>query len=194
MIQNLKRDGKNPLFYYASHRDIRSLEFRNILGSLLKQVLDASLLPADYVQELIKSSTALDEDSITDALRAAVERNANLFCVIDGLEECQKDDQRRMMETISLLSGHSCHILLTCREEGQLWRFLNIWSSIKLDEQFLSDDIEAFTRSSVSKEVAAGNLMIADEDQKKFVIEELIHRSHGMCGFDTTFLGSADIC
>ena len=102
-------------FYFcrSDHRD--SLLPRKVLGSLARQMLDTRIdkASADELQDWSTASKDLDEHDLVDFLICNLEKRRTYYLIIDGLDECEEEDIRRLSKSMErLLSQSPGHIKL----------------------------------------------------------------------------------
>ncbi len=177
------------IYYYCSYADPRSLLKPQILGNLLKQLVLKGALSEQAERELldayVKSGRTPTAEVLIRYILSAIEGCEDLYLVFDGLDECNNDNLRDMLDLllrITKCERGRAHVLVTCREESQVIKLVKNWHHIHLSETVLSDDMRGFIASSVRSKIDNGELKIIDSPLEKEVVEKLAEKAHGMFG------------
>ena len=190
MIEDLLGDQdpiQHVLYYYCSHADVRSLDSRQIIGGLLKQLILSGIMSLAAQEELL-ISLGTDEDNdcnekFVKALKATILAHPVAFLIVDGLDECKVNAQRYILTFLNeLTESHTSdiRILVTCRDESQTLGAISHWPKIHLSENAISGDLQRFVSSSVRSSIEKGDLEISDTALEQEVVEALTAKAHGM--------------
>ncbi len=82
--------GQHVLYHYCSHADARSLDTRQVFGSLLKQLIFNGILSSVAQQELLtfvgENEDDDHEERLAKILKSAILSHPVAFLVVDGLD------------------------------------------------------------------------------------------------------------
>ncbi|KAE9985892.1 hypothetical protein EG328_006732 [Venturia inaequalis] len=154
------------LRHFCSHHYSSSVQYGNILASILHQLLrdKDDLLAYVYTGYILarKSTASKTLEALILTLLAAVSTNpAKILCVriiLDGLDECDEDTQQRVVNFVGRVvalkvPGARCKVLLCSQDAGKLNKMLKKRKSIALGEESeaVSLAIGVYTKQRLEK-------------------------------------------
>ncbi|KAH0538694.1 hypothetical protein FGG08_004711 [Glutinoglossum americanum] len=186
-------------YYYCDFSDPKSLETQNILGTIIRQLLENIIIPDDLEQKIdrfyrLGTRTAAD-DELVSILYAVVKHFSKVYICIDGLDECEKDEQTTILSMISQLaqSNHTAvKVVITSREETLISTSLRGFPHLLVSADKNSPDITAFIEETVESNIGSGALTIRDPSLKSDIMSALIGGAGGM--FLWVQFQLADLC
>jgi hypothetical protein len=165
---------------------------RNILGSLLKQLILRSPSPDRVIQAVTKlwQSHKHDNDrnfpskhkirQVSREFSCALQEIAALFSrvyvVIDGLDECN-DKQDIVRELAGISSCEMVNLFISSRVDGTIGKVFAGKPTLRMDENHVQRDIAIHVDWVLEHDTFAIDL---DEDLKKEIKEYLLKKSNGM--------------
>ena len=105
------------------------------------------------------------------------------YIVIDGLDECEKQVRQEVLnilKRISALKNASIRKFVSCRDEDELLRSLQLYPRIQLTAEALGGDIKSFVEGSVRSRIETGQLKIQNPELEHYIVQELVKKAHGM--------------
>lgn len=180
-------DAGTVIYFYCDYADHRTLDTCNILGSILLQLLRAKPIPEPLM--------AMIRNSYEDGLRtpetkeliaivcAAVKLFSQVFIIIDGLDECNKNVWQDVLVLIKALiqKRTPCvKVFVSCREEDQILQGLAQYSHIQISSEAVSRDISAFIQGTVRSLLDSGDLKIHNPTLEKDITHKLEAKAQGM--------------
>jgi hypothetical protein len=144
----------NVVFFYCKYRDPRRNTFLAIAKGILAQMVaqNKDLLPELYEKVSMTGGTSLSTpDLAKDLLEMALRNRKRVYVVLDGLDECEREDRkeitiwfRRLVESLPAAEEDDIRCLFTSQDDGiarKDFASLPAYKITKLDNQ---RDIEAF--------------------------------------------------
>lgn len=136
------------LRHFCSHHYSSSVQYGNILASIIHQLLrdKDDLLAYVYTGYILarKSTASVTLEGLILTLLAAVSTDpAKMLCVrfiLDGLDECDEETQQRVVNFVGRVvalnvPGVICKVLLCSQDAGKLTKILRKKKSIALEEE-----------------------------------------------------------
>jgi len=138
-------------FFYCEHDNPKKHDPRSLLATLLHQVLRQ--LPAGPWDglELDPFSTTHTLENLCSSLKTAcdhLERTRPVFLVIDALDECDPATREELLPLLISL-GHDSRLLLTSRNEEDIWNALKSFPLIAITDQDVKNDIRQYVSRKV---------------------------------------------
>ncbi|KAH9007206.1 hypothetical protein EDB86DRAFT_65044 [Lactarius hatsudake] len=189
-VRNPPISGKRAAvaFFYCEHDNPKKHDPRSLLATLLHQILRQ--LPAGPWDglELDPFSTAHSLENLCSSLKTAcnyLERTRPVFLVIDALDECDRTTREELLPLIISL-GDDSRLLLTSRNEEDIWNALKNFPSIAITDQDVKNDIHQYVGRNVrlvgDGDSSARRVEVGDPDLLEGVLKTLRE------GADGTFL------
>ena len=186
-----KVDNKNSTiaFYYCAFSDIVTLQTVSILGTILKQLL----LPKSSLLDTLNSalsttfenvSRSPDRKELTKLLGSVLEAYSQVYMIIDGLDECEKNVQQDVLYAISeivQIPEHIVKVWVSNREDAEIRNTLKAYSCLYISEANVTGDIANYVEASVKSRLSDGDLLIRDPGLENEIISTLTAKSQGMC-------------
>jgi hypothetical protein len=105
-----------------------------------------------------------------------------VYIFIDGLDECGKDEQAKVLSVVNRLTRARCtsvKIFITSREEAPILTSLREFPRVRVSGDKNSSDIAAFVEDMVKSKVRSGEL-IQHPSLESEIISALIDGAQGM--------------
>lgn len=124
----------------------------NILGSLLKQLIEEHETASDPLQALYERhsdyKTSLSTEGISKALKMTVKPYSKIYFVVDGLDECSEDIRWALVEQLQEFED-KVHILITSRFLDSIQEDLEGFGQLGITAH--SADVELFIDRQIRK-------------------------------------------
>lgn len=147
------------VYFFCRHDIPESLKSRTILGSLARQYLSSLPENNDTFNENL---SALDLDKVT-ALLISKGDNRKKYLLIDGLDECSKEERHITLTQISWLQTHSSWRLgFSARFSAQDFVGQHINLKWRISMPTNNPDIEQYITSELNARLANGQLVLGD--------------------------------
>src|ERR1700733_3071849 len=95
-------------YYYCDFSDLKSLETRTILGTIVRELLEGITISSDLEQQMdqfYRSDTrTIADGELVALLFAVVKHFSKLYVFIDGLDECRKEEQITILSIVNRLA------------------------------------------------------------------------------------------
>lgn len=179
MIDYLEDNAEKVIYFYLDYRDQRRQTGKLIVGSFLKQLLfHSQVIPPSILalyDESIRSGNRPSFDSLLGLLKSIV-RNWRTFVVLDGLDECLKEQRQEIILIMKQLAGVSVKIFLTSRPHLYLknlfdTEFESCCSEIDIHSSY--DDILGYINLRLESQNLSSSL-------KSKISEAIMSASRGM--------------
>jgi len=133
-----------------------------ILGTLIRQCLEASRVPADVearLEELIKEFA--DADDLVEVMLAVCASSPNLIFVLDGLDECERQERASVLSALQKMMHSSqsrVKVFIASRRDfgPKLKRSLRIDHHLSLSVAEVHSDIYTYIEAIIVEKVSAG--------------------------------------
>ncbi|KAI9769861.1 MAG: hypothetical protein M1839_003580 [Geoglossum umbratile] len=186
-------------YYYCEFSDSKSLETQNILGTITRELLENIIIPDDLEQKINQlyrpGARTAAEDELVSILYAVLKYFSKVYICIDGLDECEKDDQTAILSVVNQLAQTDravVKIIITSREETLISTALRGFPRLRVSADKNSLDITAFIEETVESNIGSGALKIRDPSLKSDIISTLKAGADGM--FLWVQFQLADLC
>lgn len=178
---------KNIIYFYCDYADLPTLQPQHIYRALLQQLFFKGLMneaiEKSIVEALRSNIHSLSEQKLADFLRSTIESCPSLHIIIDGLDECDRDIQQDVTNTLYRLMscGHFVlKILVTCRDEGHLLAGISIFSRLHVSRRASAADMQAYISHAISSSISSGQLTLRNMALKDEIISRLVAKAQGM--------------
>lgn len=175
-------------FHYCTFSEPITLQTVSILGTILKQLLlpKSSLLDTLYSELSFAfqiNSQIPDAKDLAFALRSVLTSYSEVYIIIDGLDECEKDVQQDILyaiEKIIELDEYTIKVWISSREDTDIMNELKKYPSIHIAETKVAGDIANYVEVAVKAKLQSGELFIRDQNLEEEIISTLTTKSQGM--------------
>ncbi|KAF5630756.1 purine and uridine phosphorylase [Fusarium tjaetaba] len=134
-------------YVYCNFRRREEQTARELLASVLKQLLQGLKTIPESVESLHRAGSRLSLESISSALLWVAERFSRVFVLIDALDECRTSDGTRtrfLSEIFDLQSKCQINIFATSRPIPDVTRLFTNCASLEV--RATDDDVRMFVR------------------------------------------------
>jgi hypothetical protein len=138
---------------------------------------------AKYNQEKLAGSlnATLRLNDSKELITQLVQEYSHVTLVIDGLDECSSRTRGELflflMDLVKQKLGPLIKILISSRNEPDIWDVFNYSSNLYIDASDNADDIKCFVEQEVDKRLLSGK---AEDELKTRVKTKLCEKAHGM--------------
>lgn len=158
-----------------------------MLGSLLKQALMHGYVSTKIERKILSScgngTQAPGEEKLLEMLYLVLRQCADLFVILDGLDECDRtshDGLFQLPKCLELPSSPVVKVLLTCRDEDPILQSLSHYRQIQVSATALATDIALYITFSVRQRIESGDLKTSNPALEPEIIDELTTKAQGM--------------
>ncbi|KAF7954690.1 hypothetical protein EAE96_005809 [Botrytis aclada] len=193
IIQRLiQRPGLTTCYYYCDSRssgNVCQQILTTVAIQLLRQHHEISTLVAN---EFVYRGVDCTMTQLRTLIPQLLQTVASTRIVIDGLDECSKEDQKvilKELRTICIGPALQCKVLFSSRKEAHIRQKLLKQPCITLDSrQEVNQDIQSYLKYKVSK------LSTSDQDLLKRIEKTLMEKANGMFLWVRLVLGELKFC
>ncbi|KAI9871159.1 MAG: hypothetical protein M1830_003253, partial [Pleopsidium flavum] len=186
-------------YYYCDFSDPKSLDARNILGTIIRQLLNKIIIPLDLKQQLDQlyrpGIRAAANDELLAILVAVVKHFSKVYIFVDGLDECRKEERFSVLSMINQLTQSECtavKILITSQEVADVSTSLKGHPRLQISVDKNSSDIASFIEETIKANIKSGALVVHDPSLELNIISALVDGAQGM--FLWVSFQIADLC
>lgn len=182
-----RSSGDTVSYFFCSSDDERSLQSRVIIGSIIRQILEARALSAAIQLQLgqVDRCTMLDTEDLEPLFFEALASLPKHFIIIDGIDECNKGEKCTLLDTLKKLYSKSpTNMKLFIAGRDSLYNDLHLKfkplykRSVKGPDVQL--DIQNYIRDTIQEKLHQ-KLLIVGNTELLFEIEEtLLQKANGM--------------
>lgn len=149
------------LFFYCKHDDPEHDNFLSLARGILAQILhqDKDLLTYFY-EERTKSKEAVLSvpDQVRRLLALAFQRCKNTYIILDGLDECKRDDRKeivqwfiRLVEKLPVNEPSRIRCLFTSRDDGAGRKDFDGMFSLSIRQEDMRGDLQHYCQYQADK-------------------------------------------
>jgi hypothetical protein len=157
-----KTPGTSVIFFYCRYLDNDRSTFLGVARGLLSQMLsqDSALLSYLYDEASKSGQTVLATISVAkDLLRTSIKNCDKLYVIIDGLDECEREDRRQIVSFFEEMwaslpqdEADSLRCLFLSQDDNAARKDFAKMSYLKITEAHTKKDIQAYAMAR-SKEI-----------------------------------------
>ena len=173
-------------YFFCQSDDAESLQVKTIFGSIARQLLGSlSKGTIETVHEHI-SSNSVDEELILQLLRSSLSPSRQHFIVLDGLDECDIGEARKLVEMVASLQSHipqiHVKVFFSSRPHGSDWiaRRLNSNCCVAMDEAKINRDIDRYIDATLEQRLENEELHLGDPKLILHIQQALSEGAQGM--------------
>jgi hypothetical protein len=184
--------GVTVAFFYCKYKDTERNTFlavaRGILAQLFQQ--DEGLLAYLYDKASTSGQTTLSTDSLAkDLLDTMTKSFHKLYIVIDGIDECDRDDRKQIVsvfeeiwESLAPDIADSLRCLFISQDDSPARKDFAQMASLKVTESDSRQDIRSYADHWSSKMQAKFALTQA---RQKYIEDVITEKAEGICSVST---------
>ena len=187
LLEGPNCSAKNALYFFCDYADPPSLHPASIYRALLQQMFFRGLLNEDTVKSVVETLRnnihGLSEQKLLDVLCSAVRSCAGLHVVIDGLDECERDGQQAVTNTLFRLmkiGQTTVKVLVTCRDEGHLLTELSSFDRLQVSSHASAADIQSYVSHTIASRLSSGQLTFRNPTLGDEIVSKLSDKAQGM--------------
>jgi hypothetical protein len=175
------------IYSYCDFSDPKILKTGGILGTIIKELLKEITISRDLEQQMdlfYRSGirTVADNELITLFI-AVIKHFFKVYIVIDGLDECKKEEQITILSTVNQLAQSTSpvvKILIISRQEPIISILLRGFPRFRVSAEKNSADIAFFVEERVKSMIKSEVLKIRDSSLEYDIKSALIDGAKGM--------------
>ncbi|KAF4999296.1 hypothetical protein FDECE_11542 [Fusarium decemcellulare] len=182
-----KKDSKNPMvFFYPRFDDMDSLKSETILRSLARQAIESAAIVDDTLPFLnsLASSYGFSIPNFTQLMTMAARRMDTVHIIIDGLDECEKNERSQLLGALSSLTNLDSRfqLFLASRDtlSTEIQKAFHSLNHISMSCSSARSDISNFVTSEIERLSNSEDLLVGHECLKNDIKEALIKHADGM--------------
>jgi hypothetical protein len=168
-------------FLYCSYAERHDQTIEQLLGSLIRQLLEQSVITNDILElydSQNRSKTQLDLAKLSACLRSITASFTKIYIVIDALDECGGADKTRsiLLAQLQSLERH-VQLFFTSRplEESE-----SLHNAIQFKVIAQDDDIRSYLSIMIQQESRLVDLCTKHSSLEGEIIDIIIAKAHGM--------------
>ncbi|KAK6361284.1 hypothetical protein TWF730_005020 [Orbilia blumenaviensis] len=194
-LQLLQSDTIGLAYFYIEYSSQESQDFRTVTASLLRQLIEPLLsrCPSNGQRDILDNlhnqyhrNVNFDPQTTLGSFKMVSEKYSTTMLVIDGLDECDKtDDRRKLLQFLSEFGKSplgSIKVIVTSRTIHDIQNSLVNFANISIAAT--STDVKLFVASELEQrlrsEVEFYSIRLQDPGLKAEIISALVDKSNGM--------------
>ena len=154
-----KVPASDVVYFYCKESDPSRRSFNDIARSFIGQSLALNPICLDYLYErTLKSGERIPTSNhlCKDILKSLTENHEKLFIGIDGLDECEEDERRHVLDLIHVILNKSAtkrnvRIFLTSRKEKDIGNSIGSAIRLEIKPHHLKQDITHYVQVRISE-------------------------------------------
>jgi hypothetical protein len=150
-----KHQAVSVIYFYCRYRDCDRSTFLGVARGLLSQLLSQDDALLDFIHDKASKSgqATLSTESIAiDLLGTSIKNCDKLYVVIDGLDECERDERKKIVaffentwNSLPQIEQDSLRCLFLSQDDGAARKDFASMSFIKITQDHTKRDIQAYT-------------------------------------------------
>ena len=179
-------DRSAVLFFFCQHDKPESLSARAILGSLIRQCLDANSMPKQIEARLERlCGDSPDCEDLGDFMEDILTVSSEQLIMIDAIDECETSQRDILLSTLRRLKNSrkvKPKIFLTSGLHigAELKRALHIDHYISMASPEVHTDIKTYIEDVIAERVGNGDLVVGQPQLITEIQKALITGAGGM--------------
>jgi len=187
ITQNITHLETGIAYHYCDFSDPRTLEGRNILGALIRQLAQDLTISSELEKHMDPlygpDSRSVTDDMLSDILFRVVGHFSTIYFIIDGLDECGNDVQTMVLSKVHWLARCvklTANVFVSSRDEDLISMSLKDFPRLQVSTKKIESDIDHFIEETVDEHIRAGKLKTKDSALRDEVVEALKSKADGM--------------
>ena len=172
-------------FFFCRYNDSESLNFRTIIGSIARQLFQ-NVIPEipDFADRVI-GTEVLSADQVLDHLIKLLPTTREYFILIDGIDECDEEDVKLLMDHLRRLLESKIFFRVFCSSRPNVFP----WASVHLEPYLrplnvtiadTNSEIEKYVQSQLEQRVEKGKIHYRNPAIIDDVQQTLLEKAQGM--------------
>ena len=185
--KNIRSFETSIVYYYCDSSDPRTLKLSSILGTIIRQLLEKVVISETLEKQIERyfrpGIRVATEEELFAILLEALQNYSNLYILIDGLDECGKEDLNKILSMLSQLLRSERALLkiaIFSREETLIANALKRYPRVRVSSKKISPDINSFIEETVKAKIRDRQLCVSEPLLEKRVINALTNGAQGM--------------
>jgi hypothetical protein len=176
-LQTLFQDGKVAIaFLYFNYKEQVRQTVSNLIGSLLKQIVQYRVRISDSIKSLYEHCEGRTRPTLNDlmkALKAEISPYTKVFIIVDALDECSEETREYLLRAFQSLAG-TVNLLFTSRNLPSIARYFE--GTKRLDICPSDEDLRAYVEARFNQ----SRFGLRRLDVRETVVNRVVQRAQGM--------------
>ncbi|KAL9093837.1 MAG: hypothetical protein Q9165_003760 [Trypethelium subeluteriae] len=163
LVKSMQSRDANVFYYFFNYRESIADSSSYMLRSLVAQIIQKSPDLVAYVHdEFVSSHFEPSLKALRDLLPRILASNSHSYLVIDGIDECDSNNQKFIIDDVLQLlstdgSSHVCKVLISTRDVPTVTRGLGRKTKLTIslshadEHQSINNSIQYFIRTRLSQ-------------------------------------------
>ncbi|KAI6560168.1 hypothetical protein MCOR03_004459 [Pyricularia oryzae] len=153
-------------FFFAQADDADSLDAETILRSILYQRLLNTNISEEMELKIRNTVSTSAFSDVLDLLREVIPAPQTSYIVLDGLDECNKENRKMVLKALSALASpnNNVRLFLSARSslQEEVERYFPVIERLKLGHESTNEDIAAYIKGFIDERMDDGDLKVGD--------------------------------
>lgn len=174
-------------YYYCDSSNPRSLEAWNILGTIIKELLEQIAITDVLKQQLVSLNRpgirVAESNELIPILLAVLKHFTKAYIFLDGLDECRKEERVTILSAINELVSCGCPVVkvfVTSQQEVDIAAALERFPHLEISADRISSDIGCFIKETVRSCIQSGSMIVQTAGLESDIISALVDGAQGM--------------
>lgn len=174
------------LFFFPRFDEMESLRAETILRSIVRQVLEPNDL-SEQIETALGSmgqSSSTESEEVLELLQMGIAPLRTFYIIIDGLDECERNDRRDILQVLSSLisSSSKVKVFMASRENinREITKTFRVIEHISMGCPSGQSEIAAFVEDTLQERLETEDLVVGDPTLINDVKQALIEGAEGM--------------
>lgn len=173
-------------FFFPRFDETESLRAETILRSILRQALEPNDLSRqiETALESMRQSSSTEFEEVLELLQMGIAPLRTFYIIIDGLDECERNDRRDILQVLSSLtsSGSKVKVFMASRENisREITKTFRSIEHISMGCSSAQSEIAAFVEDTIQERLETEDLVVGDPALINDVKQALIEGAEGM--------------
>jgi len=193
VVDEAKKLGTHPavLFFYCKGDDKDRNNFASIARTFLSQLLgyNRGILLPYYYETFSKSTEAVldNRSTLEELLQVTIQNCQSVYIVIDGIDECERDERRRisqwfrkLVENLPASNPDSVRCLFVSQDDGIARKDFAGITPLRIKSSDNQSDIKEYSSSWAAKIQSKFGEAYISEDCRKEIASKIPEAANGM--------------
>ena len=173
-------------YCYCDYSQADTLETTNILGTIIKQLLGKTDIPGELEQKIDRcykdGVSGPSFEQLDDILVSAVALFSKVYIVLDGLDECSRQERKEVLSTLQKLGELETviKVFIASRDEIDIRRAFAAECYIHVSEDDITPDVTRFVKEAVALKLQSGELVVCSDTLVQDIVTALVNGARGM--------------
>ncbi|KAH8812078.1 hypothetical protein F5884DRAFT_831783 [Xylogone sp. PMI_703] len=171
-------------YFFSRFDDQESLNAEAIVRCIIKQLLGSADLPKEIESQLERLNSLSGCGALSELLRTTTRQFKALYIVIDGVDECEKQERDELFWILSSLISidNVARIFIASRDSlfGEIQKRFDVFEQCSMGNVLAQGDITTFIEGTIQDRIENQDLNVGDNGLIEEIKQALVCGAEGM--------------